>query len=125
MFTDTVAQVQGFSAAVIAPHALWKHAALAGTAFGAAAFFSVFIFIYKGRTATFAGLVNRLTSLLAGTCATLIFWYCFGGKFPKSPDWLSLAFIMIAVGFLTRAESDTASSAELAWMIPWKPRSSS
>jgi hypothetical protein len=68
------------------------------------AFFSVFIFMFKGRTATFAGLVNRLTSLVAGTAATLIFHYGFGGKFPSAEDWLSLVFILIAVGFLTVAE---------------------
>ena len=68
------------------------------------AFFSVFLFMFKGRTATFAGLANRLTSLLAGTTATLFFHFAFGGKFPETQDWVSLAFIFIAVGFLWRAE---------------------
>lgn len=86
------------------PHSLWGWAVLAGTAFGAVAFFSVFIFMFKGRTATFAGLVNRLTSLIAGTAATLIFYYSFGGKFPSTEDWVSLVFIFISVGFITKAE---------------------
>ncbi|MSQ04209.1 MAG: hypothetical protein EXR71_20360 [Myxococcales bacterium] len=90
--------------AVVAPHAAWRPATLAGTVYGLVAFFSVFIFMYKGRTATFAGLVNRLTSLVAGTVATLIFALVFGGKYPKSADWLSLGFILVAVAFLTRAE---------------------
>jgi drug/metabolite transporter (DMT)-like permease len=77
---------------------------LAGTAYGLVAFFSVFIFMYKGRTATFAGLVNRLTSLVAGTAATLIFAVVFGGKLPKPADWVSLGFILVAVAFLARAE---------------------
>jgi len=53
------------------------------SAFGAAAFFSVFLFMFKGRTATFAGLVNRLTSLVAGTTSTVIFYFAFQGRFPK------------------------------------------
>ena len=77
---------------------------LAGTAYGLVAFFSVFIFMYKGRTATFAGLVNRLTSLVAGTAATLIFAVVFGGKLPKPADLVSLGFILVAVAFLARAE---------------------
>jgi drug/metabolite transporter (DMT)-like permease len=68
------------------------------------AFFSVFLFMFKGRTATFAGVVNRLTSLVAGTTATVIFYLAFGGKFPKPEDWISLALILVAVWFLTRAE---------------------
>lgn len=90
--------------AVFAPHPAWASATLAGTAYGLVAFFSVFIFMYKGRTATFAGLVNRLTSLVAGTVATLGFALFFGGKFPKPADWISLGFILVAVVFLARAE---------------------
>lgn len=104
----TLPVVLNYQAAIAAPKTLWGIAAISGTAFGVAAFFSVFLFMFKGRTATFAGLVNRLTSLIAGTTATLIFHFGFGGKFPKNEDWLSLAFILIAVGFLTRAEKKRA-----------------
>jgi hypothetical protein len=90
--------------AITDPAPLWGWAILAGTAFGAVSFFSVFIFMFKGRTATFAGLVNRLTSLIAGTAATVIFAVGFGGKLPDPKDWLALGFIFVAVGFLTRAE---------------------
>ncbi len=83
-------------------------AILAGTPFGIVAFFSVFIFLFKGRTATFAGLVNRLTSLLAGVTATLIFAVAFGGKYPNERQWASVALIVIAVYFLTRAEKRRA-----------------
>jgi len=48
--------------------------------------------------------VNRLTSLVAGTVATLVFCLACRGKFPSTQDWLSLAFILIAVGFMTIAE---------------------
>jgi hypothetical protein len=87
-------------------------ALLSGLPFGILAFFSVFIFMFKGRTATFAGLVNRLTSLLAGTTATLIMYFVFGARFPSAQDWLSVAFILVAVWFLTRAEK--MRSAEVA-----------
>jgi hypothetical protein len=60
--------------------------------------------MFKGRTATFDGLVNRLTSLVAGTAATLIFHWVWRGPFPRSEDWVSLVFILIAVGFLAVAE---------------------
>jgi hypothetical protein len=87
-------------------------ALVSGMAFGAVAFFSVFIFMFKGRTATFAGLVNRLTSLVAGTAATVVFWLVWSGDAPTVKDWVSLGFILGAVGFLTRAERRRA--AELA-----------
>jgi drug/metabolite transporter (DMT)-like permease len=77
---------------------------MTGLAYGAVAFFSVFLFMFKGRTATFAGLSNRLTSLVAGTIATLLFAVIFSGKFPKKEDWISLMFIFIAVFFLARSE---------------------
>jgi hypothetical protein len=97
-------QVTEFINAFKEPSPSWNMAVLAGTAFGAVAFFSVFIFMFKGRTATFAGLVNRLTSLIAGTAATLISFYFFGGRFPGQEDWISLLFILIAVAFITKAE---------------------
>jgi hypothetical protein len=82
----------------------WYWAILAGTAFGIVSFFSVFIFMFKGRTATFAGLVNRITSLIAGTTATIIFAYFLGGKYPQMQDWILLIFVFIAVGFLAKSE---------------------
>ncbi|UCF78833.1 MAG: hypothetical protein JSW03_00720 [Candidatus Eiseniibacteriota bacterium] len=97
-------QIGLFRGAIIDPLPLWRQAVLAGMAFGMVAFFSVFLFMFKGRTATFAGLVNRLTSLIAGTTATLVFYFAFKGRFPVLQDWISLAFILIAVGFLSIAE---------------------
>lgn len=97
-------QIETFRNAVLLPREGWPLASFWGSFFGVAAFFSVFLFMFKGRTATFAGLVNRLTSLIAGTAATLLFHFSFGGKFPGTPDWISLILILIAVGFLTRAE---------------------
>lgn len=92
----------------LAASAYWPMEVVAGGIFGIVAFFSVFIFMFKGRTATFAGLANRLTSLIAGTVATLLFALLFGGKYPKVGDWLALVFIFIAVGFMTRAEMKRA-----------------
>lgn len=98
--------------AIDQPVPMWKWAVLAGSVFGMVAFFSVFIFMFKGRTATFAGLVNRLTSLVAGTASTLIFWLVFWGDAPEIKDWVSLGFIFGAVFFLSSAERKRA--AELA-----------
>lgn len=97
-------QLLKFQAAVLQPHPDWWKAALSSISFGMVAFFSVFIFMFHGRTATFAGLVNRLTSLIAGTTATLLVFVLFGGKLPSGADWVSLGFIFVAVGFLTIAE---------------------
>lgn len=97
-------QIETFRNAVLVPREGWPWASFWGSFFGVAAFFSVFLFMFRGRTATFAGLVNRLTSLIAGTTATLLFHFLFGGKFPGVQDWISLVFILIAVGFLTKAE---------------------
>ncbi len=103
-------QASAFREALLHPHPAWSGAMLAGTSFGIVAFFSVFIFMFQGRTATFAGLVNRLTSLMAGTVATLAFAGFFGGKYPKVTDWVSLAFILMAVVCLTQAERSRAVS---------------
>ncbi len=86
----------------------WYWAILAGTAYGVVSFFSVFIFMFKGRTATFAGLVNRITSLVAGTTATILFAVMFGGKYPHYMDWVGLGLILIAVAFMTKAEKRRA-----------------
>ncbi len=67
--------------------------------------------MFKGRTATFAGLVNRLTSLIAGTAATLLFALIWDGEYPEAEDWITLGFILIAVAFLSKAEKKR--SAEL------------
>jgi len=97
-------QVADFVASIQVPVPGWGWAALSGVAFGVVAFFSVFIFMFKGRTATFTGLVNRLTSLVAGTTATLLGWAFFGSKFPSLQNWISLGFVLVSVAFLTRAE---------------------
>ncbi|MSP59124.1 MAG: hypothetical protein EXR72_02085 [Myxococcales bacterium] len=107
-------QISVFHQAIVAPRPLWGWALLAGGAYGMVAFFSVFIFMFKGKTATFAGLVNRLTSLVAGTTATLILAFAFGGAFPSVKDWVSLLFILVAVGFLSLAERKRASQAATA-----------
>ena len=97
--------VEGLRSALASPHPSWPVALLAGGAFGIVAFFSVFIFLFKGRSATFVGLVNRLVSLVAGTAATLLSALLLGGDWPDATDWVSLGFIFVAVGFLARAET--------------------
>jgi hypothetical protein len=101
-FGWTAKPLVDFHTAVTHPN---LRAFLSGLPYGALAFFSVFIFMFKGRTATFAGLVNRLTSLLAGTTATLLMFYIFRDRFPSVQDWVSVLFILGAVYFLGQAES--------------------
>jgi len=87
----------------------WKLTMFSGLPFGIAAFFSVFLFMFKGRTATFAGLVNRLTSLIAGTMATLfVFWFIPGQKLPKTEDWVGLVLMFVAIYFIGRSEKKRA-----------------
>ncbi len=97
-----------YFSSVSTPHPNWMQAIGAGTIYGGVAFFSVFIFMFKGRTATFATLVNRLTSLIAGTAATLLAFWLLGTKFPSAADWGSLGLILVAVAFLTFAERKRA-----------------
>lgn len=98
-----------FSEAVKKPTDKWFVTILSGLPFGAAAFFSVFLFMFKGRTATFAGLVNRLTSLIAGTAATvLVYLLIKGQKMPKEQDWLGLILMFVAIYFIGRAEKKRA-----------------
>ncbi|MCX7641163.1 MAG: hypothetical protein N2Z20_00830 [Elusimicrobiales bacterium] len=85
----------------------WGMIILSGVPFGIAAFFSVFLFMFKGRTATFAGLVNRITSLVAGTTSTILIYVFFkymGFKKPKNEDWIALILIFVAIYFLSKAE---------------------
>lgn len=103
-FRSSNEQLLRFQHSFVDAHPLWEWGVAAGCAYGMVAFFSVFIFMFKGRTATFAGLVNRLTSLVAGTAATLASFFMFQGEFPKLQDWLSLVFILISVRFLSGAE---------------------
>ncbi len=102
---DFVANFQG---AFITPHAQWWKAAIAGVPYGIGAFFSVFLFMFKGRTATFSGLVNRLTSLIAGTIATLLVFLLMAQKPPKAEDWAGLVIIFIALYFLGKSEKKRA-----------------
>ncbi|MFH1017862.1 MAG: hypothetical protein V1798_06740, partial [Pseudomonadota bacterium] len=108
LFNWNPPQIEIFRNSIIFPRPKWDWAFWSGIAYGFVAFVSVFIFLFKGRTATFAGLVNRLTSLVAGTCATLIFALGFGGKIPSQSEWTSLIFIVVAVGFLSRGERKRA-----------------
>lgn len=98
-----------FSNALQNPPSKWGITMVSGLPFGIAAFFSVFLFMFKGRTATFAGLVNRLTSLIAGTVATLfVFWIIPGQKMPKTEDWIGLVLMFIAIYFIGRSEKKRA-----------------
>jgi len=115
--------VANFQSSFNMPHAQWFKAALAGIPYGIGAFFSVFLFMFKGRTATFSGLVNRLTSLIAGTIATLVVFFLMAAKPPKPEDWIGLVVIFIAIYFLSLAEKKRA--CELAKTHEVEPESDS
>lgn len=106
-----------FRAAIVSPKAGAGWATLAGVAYGFVAFASVFIFMFKGRTATFANLVNRLTSLVAGTTATIASAILLGMRWPKMQDWVSLLYIFIAVAYLTIAEQKRVAELKAAHEI--------
>jgi hypothetical protein len=110
-------QVVDFITAIQTPVPGWGWAAFSGIAFGLVAFFSVFIFMFKGRTATFTGLMNRLTSLVAGTTATLLGHWLFRSKLPSLQNWISLGFVLVAVVFLARAERRRAQELKSAHEI--------
>ncbi|HNW43178.1 MAG TPA: hypothetical protein PKI19_01645 [Elusimicrobiales bacterium] len=102
-----------FTEAARNPTPKWAQTIASGIPFGLAAFFSVFLFMFKGRTATFAGLVNRLTSLIAGTAATIMVWWLIKDqKLPKTEDWVGLVLMFIAIYFIGKAEKKR--SCELA-----------
>jgi len=95
--------------AITSPHPQWLSALLlAGVPFGIGAFFSAFLFLFEGRTATFSALANRLSSLLAGVASTLLFAFFYAGKWPKNEDWASLALVLIAVALLAKAETQNS-----------------
>ncbi len=104
LFGWSGAVIDQYRGALNHPLPQWPGAVLAGMAFGAVAFFSVFLFMFKGRTATFAGLVNRLTSLIAGTVSTLLFALFWVGRYPSLEDWISLVLIFVAIYFLSGSE---------------------
>ncbi len=109
-----VRQIAAFVGAIRTPSPGWLWASFSGLAFGLVAFFSVFIFMFKGRTATFTGLINRLTSLVAGTTATLLGHWLFASRLPSLQNWVSLGFVLVAVFFLSRAERRRALELKLA-----------
>jgi len=109
-----VRQISDFISAIQRPHPDWPWVAFSGLAFGMVAFFSVFIFMFKGRTATFTGLMNRLTSLVAGTTATLLGHWLFTSRLPSLQNWTSLGFVLVAVIFLSRAERKRAQELKAA-----------
>ncbi|HBE89425.1 MAG TPA: hypothetical protein DDW67_09845 [Elusimicrobia bacterium] len=113
-----------FKDSLVNTPALWKEGIMSGVPFGFAAFFSVFLFMFKGRTATFAGLVNRVTSLVAGTVATLVVWWLIAGqKPPAREDWFGLAAIFVAIYFMGRAEQKRACELARAKEIELEPES--
>jgi len=57
--------------------------------------------LYKGGTATFNITLNRMTLLLTGTSATLLFWPAFDGKPVRTHQWAALGIVFVAIGFMS------------------------
>lgn len=74
-----------------------------GCYFGIAAFFSVFLYLYKGGNSVFNTTVNRITSLVAGLVSTLIMCYIFHDKPVKPHEWIAFATMGVATVFLALA----------------------
>jgi hypothetical protein len=85
---------------IASPHPSWLSASIAGTPYGFVALFSVFLFLYPGKSATFTGVTNRLVSLIGGTASSLILFAFFGAPFPPKEDWVALGFILGAIALL-------------------------
>ena len=102
------------------PH--WLGVSGAGVLYGLVALFSIFIFMFKGRTATFSGLAYSQTSLAAGTTATLASAFIFHANFPSIADWSSLGLIVVAFIFLALAEKrrveELTKTHELELVVP-------
>jgi hypothetical protein len=82
----------------------WQWAPILGlAAYGGVAFCSVFIYLYKEGSATFNITLNRMTSLVAGTLATLIAHFMLGQRAVASHEWGALGMVIIAIFFLTWA----------------------
>ncbi|MCO5141853.1 MAG: hypothetical protein M9962_02040 [Oligoflexia bacterium] len=91
---------QQFVDAIYFPKSVWLLASISGLPYAFIAFLSVFLFLFPGKSATFTGVLNRLVSLMGGTASSLILFLFFGGKVPPQEDWISLAFILVAIVFL-------------------------
>ncbi len=98
------------SRAVLDPHPAWGAAMASGMPYGVVAFFSVFLFMFKGRSATFNGLVNRLTSLLAGTASTFYLHVHYHLPAPSSEDWLAFALVLGSIACLSISDRFQRSS---------------
>lgn len=91
----------------------WDWRALAsGVSYAGVAFFSVALFLLRGKTATFAGVLNRVTSLLAGTGATLLTAFYFGTPWPSASEWGALVWVLAATALLARSELRRARETE-------------
>lgn len=109
MFQSSDVRVVEIQKAATTPNLL---AVLGGVAFGLATIPSVFLLMFKGRTGTFSTLVNRLTSLVAGTGSTLLLYVLVvDGKLPTLIDWAAFGLVLVAVGFLAKAERARARTA--------------
>ena len=73
------------------------------TSYGGVAFVSVFIYLYRDGSATFNTTLNRMTSLLAGTVATVLLHEVFGLRAVRPHEWGAFGMVILALFFLGMA----------------------
>lgn len=86
----------------------WNWAAMvSGVFFGLVAVPSVFLMMLKGRTGTFGALLNRVTTLIAGTISTCALAMLFVGQnWPTVYDWVSFGLLLLALNYVGKAAAE-------------------
>jgi hypothetical protein len=98
-------QESDFHKALLFSHPHWISASFAGVFFGLMTPFSVLLFLHSEENATTSILANRITSILAGTVATLISAIIIPDIcFPSCCDWF--AFTLLLGAFILLHISD-------------------
>lgn len=86
----------------------WNWSAMgSGIFFGLVAVPSVFLMMLKGRTGTFGALLNRVTTLIAGTISTCALAMLFVEQnWPTVYDWVSFGLLLLALHYVGKAAAE-------------------
>jgi uncharacterized membrane-anchored protein YitT (DUF2179 family) len=79
---------------------IWMYGLLVGVLSQGTGIFGGLIFLDR-RENTFCVPVNRASSVLAVVCASIFLASGFGLAYPKNEEWIGVALILVAIGFLT------------------------
>jgi hypothetical protein len=86
----------------------WNWSAMgSGVFFGLVAVPSVFLMMLKAHTGTFGALLNRSTTLIAGTIATCVLAIFFVDQnWPTVYDWISFGLLLVALYYVGKAAAE-------------------